>query len=46
MVLLRLDKWELDDAHKDKTNKIYAPDFRVSVYFYTDFYLMDLFDNV
>ncbi|XP_034256934.1 phosphatidylinositol 3,4,5-trisphosphate 3-phosphatase and dual-specificity protein phosphatase PTEN isoform X2 [Thrips palmi] len=31
VVILRLDKWELDDAHKDKQNKIYASDFRVHV---------------
>ncbi|XP_052120877.1 phosphatidylinositol 3,4,5-trisphosphate 3-phosphatase and dual-specificity protein phosphatase PTEN isoform X2 [Frankliniella occidentalis] len=31
MVVLTLDKWELDDAHKDKQNKIFAADFRVHV---------------
>lgn len=29
-LLLSLNKWELDDAHKDKQNKVYSPDFRVS----------------
>ncbi|KAF6213090.1 hypothetical protein GE061_010805 [Apolygus lucorum] len=28
---LEIDKWDLDDAHKDKANKIYPPDFRVAV---------------
>lgn len=32
MVVLRLNKWELDDAHKDKQNKLYTPDFQVSVH--------------
>lgn len=31
MLLLRIDKWDLDDAHKDKQNKLYSSDFRVSV---------------
>ncbi|XP_054267486.1 phosphatidylinositol 3,4,5-trisphosphate 3-phosphatase and dual-specificity protein phosphatase PTEN-like isoform X3 [Macrosteles quadrilineatus] len=30
-LILRIGKWDLDDAHKDKTNKIYSPDFRVSL---------------
>lgn len=34
LVTLRLNKWELDDAHKDKQNKIYASDFRVSTALY------------
>ncbi|XP_066994326.2 phosphatidylinositol 3,4,5-trisphosphate 3-phosphatase and dual-specificity protein phosphatase PTEN isoform X2 [Anabrus simplex] len=32
MLLLRLDKWGLDDAHKDKQNKLYSPDFQVSLF--------------
>ncbi|XP_059054848.1 phosphatidylinositol 3,4,5-trisphosphate 3-phosphatase and dual-specificity protein phosphatase PTEN isoform X2 [Achroia grisella] len=28
---LTLNKWQLDDAHKDKQHKIYAPDFKVEV---------------
>lgn len=28
---LSLSKWELDDAHKDKQNKLYNADFRVSI---------------
>lgn len=31
MILLRLNKSELDDAHKDKQNKLYSPNFQVSV---------------
>lgn len=30
-LILRIDKWDLDDAHKDKANKLYPPDFRVTV---------------
>lgn len=30
-LVLRIGKWDLDDAHKDKTNKLYSPDFRVSL---------------
>ncbi|CAH1400441.1 unnamed protein product [Nezara viridula] len=30
-LILRIDKWDLDDAHKDKGNKVYPSDFRVSV---------------
>jgi hypothetical protein len=30
MLVLQLDKWGLDDAHKDKQNKIYTSDFKVS----------------
>lgn len=30
---LTLDKWELDDAHKDKQNKLFHPDFKVSSHF-------------
>lgn len=30
-LILRIDKWDLDDAHKDKANKLYPPDFRVIV---------------
>lgn len=26
---LTLNKWQLDDAHKDKQHKIYSPDFQV-----------------
>lgn len=29
MHVLRINKGELDDAHKDKTHKHYPPDFRV-----------------
>jgi hypothetical protein len=29
MLVLQLDKWGLDDAHKDKQNKIYTSDFKV-----------------
>ncbi|PSN44035.1 hypothetical protein C0J52_19611 [Blattella germanica] len=32
MLVLRLDKWGLDDAHKDKQNKVYTSDFRVSLF--------------
>ncbi|GLH12953.1 Spastin [Gryllus bimaculatus] len=32
MLLLRLDKWGLDDAHKDKQNKLYSEDFKVSLF--------------
>ncbi|XP_069700177.1 phosphatidylinositol 3,4,5-trisphosphate 3-phosphatase and dual-specificity protein phosphatase PTEN isoform X3 [Periplaneta americana] len=32
MLVLRLDKWGLDDAHKDKQNKIYTADFKVSLF--------------
>ncbi|RVE48004.1 hypothetical protein evm_007316 [Chilo suppressalis] len=28
---LTLNKWQLDDAHKDKQHKIYSPDFKVEV---------------
>ncbi|KAM3957935.1 LOW QUALITY PROTEIN: phosphatase and tensin-like protein [Aphomia sociella] len=28
---LTLNKWQLDDAHKDKQHKIYAPDFKVEL---------------
>ncbi|XP_014246713.1 phosphatidylinositol 3,4,5-trisphosphate 3-phosphatase and dual-specificity protein phosphatase PTEN isoform X2 [Cimex lectularius] len=31
LVALRIDKWDLDDAHKDKANKLYPADFRVVV---------------
>lgn len=31
MIVLRLKKSELDDAHKDKQNKHYGPNFQVSV---------------
>ncbi|KAK6627807.1 hypothetical protein RUM44_010286 [Polyplax serrata] len=31
--VLRLKKSELDDAHKDKQNKLYCPNFQVSLYF-------------
>lgn len=31
LIVLRLKKSELDDAHKDKQNKLYSPDFQVSV---------------
>ncbi|XP_073991536.1 phosphatase and tensin-like protein isoform X3 [Rhodnius prolixus] len=31
LLMLRIDKWDLDDAHKDKTNKMFPPDFRVCV---------------
>ncbi|KAK9505697.1 hypothetical protein O3M35_009688 [Rhynocoris fuscipes] len=31
LLMLRIDKWDLDDAHKDKANKIFPADFRVSV---------------
>ncbi|KAL1464283.1 hypothetical protein WDU94_003945 [Cyamophila willieti] len=31
MLVLRIDKWDLDDAHKDKPNKLYSSDFRVTV---------------
>jgi len=30
MLVLQLDKWGLDDAHKDKQNKVYTSDFKVS----------------
>nr|CAD7198579.1 unnamed protein product [Timema douglasi] len=32
MLVLRIDKWGLDDAHKDKQNKLYSSDFKVSVF--------------
>ncbi|PNF21051.1 Phosphatidylinositol 3,4,5-trisphosphate 3-phosphatase and dual-specificity protein phosphatase PTEN [Cryptotermes secundus] len=32
MLVLQLDKWGLDDAHKDKQNKIYTSDFKVSLF--------------
>ncbi|XP_053611171.1 phosphatidylinositol 3,4,5-trisphosphate 3-phosphatase and dual-specificity protein phosphatase PTEN isoform X3 [Plodia interpunctella] len=28
---LTLSKWQLDDAHKDKQHKLYAPDFKVEL---------------
>jgi hypothetical protein len=31
MLVLQIDKWGLDDAHKDKQNKIYTSDFKVSL---------------
>lgn len=30
---LSLSKWELDDAHKDKQNKVYSDEFRVNILF-------------
>ncbi|XP_046672838.1 LOW QUALITY PROTEIN: phosphatidylinositol 3,4,5-trisphosphate 3-phosphatase and dual-specificity protein phosphatase PTEN [Homalodisca vitripennis] len=30
-LILRIGKWDLDDAHKDKTNKLYSSDFKVSL---------------
>nr|CAD7458256.1 unnamed protein product [Timema tahoe] len=30
MLVLRIDKWGLDDAHKDKQNKLYSSDFKIS----------------
>lgn len=33
VLLLRIDKWDLDKAHKDKQNKLYSSDFKVSVFF-------------
>uniref|UniRef100_A0A1B6E296 Phosphatidylinositol 3,4,5-trisphosphate 3-phosphatase and dual-specificity protein phosphatase PTEN n=1 Tax=Clastoptera arizonana TaxID=38151 RepID=A0A1B6E296_9HEMI len=33
-LVLRIDKWCLDDAHKDKTNKLYSSDFKVSLVLY------------
>ncbi|XP_021922411.1 phosphatidylinositol 3,4,5-trisphosphate 3-phosphatase and dual-specificity protein phosphatase PTEN [Zootermopsis nevadensis] len=32
MLVLQLDKWGLDDAHKDKQNKVYTSDFKVSLF--------------
>lgn len=29
-LVLRIDKWGLDDAHKDKNHKQYSSDFKVS----------------
>ena len=31
-LFLSIDKWGLDDAHKDKQNKAYSADFRVSLF--------------
>jgi hypothetical protein len=30
-LMLSIDKWNLDDAHKDKQNKIYPPNFKVKL---------------
>ncbi|CAB3364161.1 Hypothetical predicted protein, partial [Cloeon dipterum] len=30
---LTIDKWHLDDAHKDKQNKIFEQDFKVRIFF-------------
>ncbi|XP_046991126.1 phosphatidylinositol 3,4,5-trisphosphate 3-phosphatase and dual-specificity protein phosphatase PTEN isoform X1 [Schistocerca americana] len=32
MLVLRLNKWAIDEAHKDKQNKLYSPDFEVTLY--------------
>lgn len=29
-LLLNIDKWNLDDAHKDKSHKLYSSDFKVN----------------
>lgn len=45
-LVLSIDKWGLDDAHKDKHHKVYSADFKVStcvylyMYIYTYTYLM------
>lgn len=31
---MTLDKWQLDDAHKDKQHKMYSADFKVSTRHY------------
>ncbi|KAJ8679764.1 hypothetical protein QAD02_015551 [Eretmocerus hayati] len=31
-LVLAIDKWGLDGAHKDKHHKLYSPDFKVSLY--------------
>lgn len=30
-LVLSIDKWGLDDAHKDKHHKVYSADFKVSI---------------
>lgn len=43
-LILRIKKWDLDDAHKDKTNKLYSSDFKVSLnLFYYITVLMNVF---
>ncbi|KAG7197813.1 hypothetical protein KM043_001627 [Ampulex compressa] len=31
-LILNIDKWDLDDAHKDKNHKLYSADFKVSLF--------------